>query len=526
MITNRSILRYAGALSVFCVLVMVLAGCPKPPEDARITITPRTATIDVGETVTFSATSSDSKDEIAWSTNNSNVATVNQSGVVTGVAAGQTKVVAKGSVSGATASATVTVVVPWEPDEFVYDVILAPGVVEVEESVLDALIGYDDEYDAGENPAYRYYFDAALAADYGLEFIEGDPLLVHGVGLGRIADVSEQGGQIIVETDFAPLTEIITDGQIAWDYGVEFTPEKVAAIEVPGKGIYYPTKGQPIEINLDVGDFNYLLKVTLDTDNATFDFTVSRDMPGPAGARFQAVGHLERFRSQDFIEIESGSLRSFDHQLNGLRGEATLELVVAASGSDGVNLEFPVTIMRVPFAVGPIPVVLNIRIQFVVNAVVPLDGSARVQTRFTYNSDLGLACDGVSVSAGGRMGETQFGDPVHETGASSPISANFGMGFPRVELSIAGNSVVPWAQVAFLVGGSYTVIPPCQTADATFLGAAGYKLGFFGLNLLSGSTTLFREDKELLRAGDCPKGVYVQEYEILAEELMLEPYDW
>lgn len=499
------------------IFLLLLTGCPPRPPVVVITVTPTQATIDVGESILVSAESSDTNDIIVWSSSNNSIVSVTEAGLVLGISAGTASITATGSMSNASATVSIQVVEPevWDPDTFVYDVSLAPDVNYVDESVLGMLSSYDEEN-------RLYYFDLDQVQAYGWEFIEGEPLIVHGAGLGRILEIVETDNQIIIETDFISLTDIITEGEIAWDYGVEFTEEKIAAIEIPGKGIYYPTKGTPLEINLDVGNLNYLLKVNLDSKIATFDFTVSRSLAGPAGARFQAVGQLERFRSMDLIEIQGGALTTFEHQLNGLKGDVTLELVLAASGNDAVNLEFPVTIMRIPFMVGPIPVVLNIRIQFVVNAVVPLDGSAHVKTRFAYNSDLGLSCDGVAVEAGGRMGDTQFGDPIHQTGASSAIAANFGVGFPRVELSVAGNTLVPWAQVAFLVGGSYTFHPACQTADATFLGAAGYKLGFLGLNLLSGSKTLFREDKELLRAGSCPKNTYPLEYELIADSMMYD----
>jgi hypothetical protein len=151
-----------------------------------------------------------------------------------------------------------------------------------------------------------------------------------------------------------------------------------------------------------------------------------------------------------------------------------------------------------------IPVILNVKVQFVVNALVPAEGSSRVKASFSYDSDLGLSYNGTTVETGGRLGAVNFGEEVTETGAAGPVGANFGMGFPRVELGIFGETIVPWAQTAFLIGGSFTMIPPCQTADAEFLGAAGLNLKFLGVKVNLGSHTLFRMKEELLRAGECP----------------------
>jgi hypothetical protein len=416
-----------------------------------------------------------------------------------------------------TESITITVEEPWEPDSFTFDVEVVPEAVMIAEEQLDLVLDSDPEN-------HVYTFSAAGLQSAGLELAAGQPLIIHGVAIRRITSIQTDGDQVVVETEYIRLNEVITDGVVAWDYGVEFTPERIQSVEIPGKGIIYPKDGTPIEFSITVGELTYDIKATLDEEFTTVEFTVTKGLGGTAKARFVLTGELRRFRSRDTIEFAGQELQEFGHELNGLTGEVTLELVVAASGEDFINLELPVPIMKIPFLVGPIPVVLNIRAQFVINASVPLDGSSRVKTKFNYNSDIGFTSDGIDFSAGGRMGDVTFGQDVNQTGASSAISVNFGVGFPRVELSIAGDSVVPWAQTAFLIGGSYTFQPACQTADALFLGAAGYNLGFFGVDLLSGSKTFFQEKKELLRAGDCPPGK--QDEDALLTELMLSEPEW
>jgi len=387
---------------------------------------------------------------------------------------------------------------PWEPDSSTFDVELAPDAVMVDEANLDLLVDSDQEN-------HVYTLNAAEVQSRGLDLTAGNILILHGIAVRRIASVAQEGDNLVIETDYVPLNEVIPNGTIEWDYGVEFTPEKIKSVEIPGVGIIYPKQGTPIQFSFEMGEFTYDLQATLDTEVSTFDFTVTKDLGGSASARFKATGDIKRFRSRDRISFQGGQLQEFGHELNGMQGDVTLELVVAASGQDVVNLELPITIMKVPFVIGFIPVELNIKIQFVINASVPADGSAMVKTNFVYNSDLGFTYNGVDMSAGGRLGSITFGQETNQTGASSAIAANFGIGFPRVELSILLDSVVPWAQTAFLVGGTYTFFPACQTADALFLGAGGYDLGLFGLNLLSGRVTFFQEKKELLRAGDCPE---------------------
>jgi PKD repeat protein len=398
----------------------------------------------------------------------------------------------------------------WAADTSTFEVEVADEVMVVEEEDLeDVILQYNPE-------EHAYLLDRDVTDSMGFSLDVGDPLILAGIEIGRISRADVDGSEIYIETEEIPLNEVFPNGDIAWDYGVEFTPDIVKSIEIPGVGEYEVKAGTPINITFEQGEFKYELSVTLDVDKADFDFVVTKGIGAGVKGKFTAKGNLSRFRNKNQISFADGALQQFDHQLNGLKGTSTLDLTVAASGTDAIDFKIPVPIMKIPFVVGYIPAVLSVGAQFVVNAVVPLDGSARVGTTFNYDSDLGFSFDGTTVSAGGRAGNLTFGEATHQTGASSAISANFGIGYPRVSLDIAGGTLVPWAQTAFLVGGAYTFFPACQQADAQFIGAAGYSLGILGFELASGSKTLFTTKKELLRSGQCDKS---EDFDIVADIL-------
>ena len=406
---------------------------------------------------------------------------------------------------------TVTADPHWAEDTETFDATLAPGVSVVAEEDLDRLIlGWNEEYRA-------YQLDSTVADELGLDPQVGDPLIFAGLDIRRVSYVEEDSEGIYIETETLPLNEVFSDGEISWDHGIEFTPDIVKTIEIPGVGVYPVKAGTPINITFDIGEIHYEIKCTLAKETADFEFNVTKDLAGQLKARFTAKGQIARFRSKDQMVFDSGELQVFGHDLTGMRGQANLELAVTGSGNDFIDYKLPVPIMKIPFAVGIVPVVVSVGAQFVINASVPVDGSSLVRTSFSYDSDLGLSFDGITTQAGGRMGDLTFGDAQHQTGASSAISANFGIGFPRVSLSIAADTLVPWAQTAFLIGGAYTFYPACQTADAQFIGAVGYDFGLLGFKLFSGSKTLFSEKKELLRAGDCDKGAGSDEAAALLE---------
>jgi PKD repeat protein len=386
----------------------------------------------------------------------------------------------------------------WAPDTSTFDVALAPDVLRVPEAELEnVILQWTPE-------EHAYLLDKTETDRLGLTIAVGEPLILDGIEVGRVSVLDITGDEIYLETEEMPLNEIFPDADISWDYGVQFTADTVKSIEIPGVGEFAVKADTPINITFEQGEFKYELVVVLKKTAADFDFTVTKGIGAGVKARFTAKGQIEQFRNKNQILFEGGQLTNFGHELKGMRGNTDLKLVMAGSGADAIDFKLPVPIMKIPFVVGYIPATLSVGAQFVVNAVVPIEGSAQVGTSFKYDSDIGLTYNGTEVMAGGRAGDTTFGDPLHQTGAASAISANFGIGFPRVTLSIAGGTLVPWAQTAFLVGGSYTFTPPCQTADAQFIGAVGYNLGILGFELASGSKTLFTHKKELLRAGQCP----------------------
>jgi hypothetical protein len=387
-------------------------------------------------------------------------------------------------------------------DRFTFDVDWTPQTTVVSEAQLALLKDADVEN-------HRYTFDAAAVAGSNLDLSPGRILVVHGTSVRRISAVQEVGADLIVDTEYAPLTDAVANGTLGWDYNLDFSPEKLESLSVAGH-TFTPTAEDTIAFNFKDGAFTYDLNIKLNGDRSDYTFTVTKGVGAGATAKFVAEGRLEAFKSQDKIVIENSTLKRFGHEQKGMRGETTLSLTVAGSGQDFVDLKLPFAVLKYPFLVGPIPVVLNVKIQFVVNAYVPFDGSSQVKTKFSFDSDMGFDYNGSEVKTTGQIGPHSLTREVAQTGASSAIGVNFGVGYPRVELGIAGETVVPWAQTAFLIEGSYSFMPPCQLARAAFIGAGGIDLKFFGLEMSVPAKTFFDQRRTLLRAGDCPPDTAAQ----------------
>jgi hypothetical protein len=268
----------------------------------------------------------------------------------------------------------------------------------------------------------------------------------------------------------------------------------------------------PFEITFKNGPFDYTIKINFGGEAADCDITVKKELASNIVSTYAIKSHLEKFRSQNQLKIVNGQLVSSDHNIDKLKSEVTVELIVAGSGND-LNYQLPVTIMKVPFLIGPIPASLNIIVRFVVNAVVPIDGTARVDSKFTYDSDLGFNYSGSQVNWKAQVGAYTIDDSttMPYAASSAQMSASFGVGFPEIRLVIGeGIEAATWLRTAFIIGASFTayntLIPVCLQANAEFLGAAGYDMSIFGFetDLFKGSRTLFDYKKPLRRSGQCP----------------------
>ena len=111
--------------------ITVTAGPPPAPVVTTVTVSPVSASVVAGSTVNLQATVKDQNGNVmtgqavTWSTGNSAAATVNSSGVVTGVAAGSATITATSSGKSGTAAITVTAAPP--PAPVVTTVTVSPG---------------------------------------------------------------------------------------------------------------------------------------------------------------------------------------------------------------------------------------------------------------------------------------------------------------------------------------------------------------------------------------------------------------
>lgn len=378
----------------------------------------------------------------------------------------------------------------------VYDVTLTDNTVYIDSIEVNQLIEID-------TANHIYYFEGADPEILNLE--KGDILLLHGIALRKVFSVSTEGNTTRIETEYATLNEAILDGEISWNREIDFNEGVVPEVVMNGKNIKLKSATEDgYEFEFTYGKFKYRIKFVFSDKRADLEFEITKELVKPVNAKFKVTGFIENFYSKTEMKFENSKLTQFGQKNSNIKGELSLNLIVAGSGRDEVVFELPVILLKFPTTVGAIPVDINLKVLFLMNCVVPVDGSSRVEVTFSYNSTTGVKYDGTNVTADASIGDHNMDKKTAETGASSAIGANFGLAFPRLEIAAFDESVVPWIHTAFLIGGDYTFTPPCQQARSQFIGACGIDFSFLGLKY-SVKKTLWQEEKILLRAGECPE---------------------
>jgi len=385
---------------------------------------------------------------------------------------------------------------PSGPGSTTFAVTWKPEVVYFDSTTVGALRRVD-------TASKTYYFDASSTK--AASITTNSVLVIHGLALRRVTGVQRVGNEVVVQTAYAPLTAAVDDGTIAWDRAIDYRTARTPSIILPDgrHASLAKVAADTFEITFGLGAYSVQVGMRLNETNAYVKCAVEKSVGKTVKVRYAFEGAIEQFRSKDSIAIVDGVLRRFDHKNTNLKGDLTLSLAATGSGSDALNAELPIPLLTIPFLVGPIPMAVTMKMQLVANAVVPLDGSSQVSAKFNYDSEAGFTYAGHSVEVSAKAGTWSIEKNIAQTGASGAIGINWGIGFPRYELDMFGETLVPYVQTACLVGGDFTFTPPCQQAKAQFIGSCGYNFKLLGIDVLSGSKNLWQLEKVLLKAGQC-----------------------
>lgn len=387
------------------------------------------------------------------------------------------------------------------PEEFTtFDVEWNDNVVYFDSTQLGDLIAID-------SAEFRYHFKAA--SPRAATLMRGDVLVIHGIALRKVTGISTVQNEIIVETEDAYLTDAIKNGRVAWHKVLDYEAAEVPSLTIDGSIVPIEKIAHPngFTYKAKFDKYSYEISMNFANDDATVSCTITEEAGLGIGTSFKLEGTMKKLESTSDIRFAGGDITNVDYSNRNLKGTLTASMNVKQQTAD-YGFKIPVVLLKYPFLVGPIPVVLNVRLEWAVSAGIPLGGQANVAAKFAFDSETGFSYNGTELTAKGQAGTWSASTEEAETGAVGATFAEFAIGFPQVEVDIFFKTFVPYARTTFLVRGDYSVSglggQSCQTARATFAGIVGARLSALGLvKITERQFQVWAYDKELLRMGEC-----------------------
>lgn len=388
-----------------------------------------------------------------------------------------------------------------EPPARVFDVEWKSGVVYFDSTMLGDIVSLDTA-----RQTYRLRSSSTRASALRV----GTVMVVHGVGLRRVTTISPAADEIVLETQEADLTDAIQKGRIGWNFTGSFDDAITPAIAIDG-GEYAMARvlsgTADYTYKITIGAHKYELKLKSTGTKLDVQCVISDTASSGVASEYRMKGVVEQIRSQNQIDFNNGQVTGVDYRSRNVKGRLSVGMSVKGGVKDyGVKL--PALLLKWPFLVGPIPIVVNVKMEWAVTAQIPLGGKADVTSTFSFDSEAGFTYDGVDFKAQGIIGPWGATTDTAKSGAVGALAAEFAIGFPQVEVEILGKLFVAYIRPTFLVRGDFSVSgldgSTCQTAKALFAGVAGVRLTALGVkNLGERQIQLWTAEKQLLREGKC-----------------------
>lgn len=382
-----------------------------------------------------------------------------------------------------------------------FDVAWSSDTELLEGDAVDALISIDA---SGE----VFTFSTAALDDAGISLVPGKVMVLEGISLRRTDSVNTSGGTTVVSTSQASLNEAIDSGEMAWELDVGFNELATAEVLLADRGIgcspaYNPDE-ETVTFECSFDDYTMRLTLTRGTNSSSIQYQVIKGDEEDTNASFTGTGVLTNFDSGGSASFSGGELESFRHDASDAQMDINITLAAAGSGSNDLNYEVPFPVIRIPFTVGPIPMSIDIGVQFVAVLEVPaqFSASATATADFRYRGDTGFTYEGSSVDTSATINDHEFSNGAFDSAApiGVQVDAGFGIAFPRVSLNVL-TSEVAWLHTGFILQSHLFWGPVCKEGLAKLVVEGGYKLEILGVELLSDKQTFAQRERR-----EPPKG--------------------
>lgn len=342
-----------------------------------------------------------------------------------------------------------------------------------------------------------------------LEGVEpGSVVLFEEHSLVRVLERREESGETVLVTEPAPLNEYIEDGELGWDYEINFGASQTSHW-TDGLGVFLgPVQLQPAErtetalkYSGDVGSMKVEVEIRPAGERLEIELKGTKDTPGQE-LSIEADGWIEGFRSSGNVQYASSELQGFRYQNQELKGELDVRFIGRRLGQQPEIFALPLR-LDIPFVVSGIPMKLGLGANLSVTPELTGESSSEVGFKVEYSGSQGFEWSQTSSRALGGLDNQALALAVGDTAGFGPVGLGVTLAFPVMQLSILHGVVVPSMVIDTHIAGFYSPDPACQSALVRLRGVVGISLGVLGLELASAQETIFEKEHEVENGDGC-----------------------
>ena len=348
-----------------------------------------------------------------------------------------------------------------------------------------------------------------LDGDADLDAIEvGAVVLFEEHSLVRILEKREDGDELVLVTEPAALNEYIEDGELGWDYQIDFDASQ-ASRWTDGIGVFLgPFELAPAErsetalkFSGDVGSMKVEIEIKPQGERLAIELKATKDTPGQE-LTIEANGWVEGFRSSGNIQYADSELQGFRYENRELKGALEVRFIGRRLGQQPEIFALPLR-LDIPFVVSGIPMKLGLGANLSVTPELTGESSSEVGFNVTYSGSQGFGWSQSESRALGGLDEQALDLAVGDTAGFGPVGLGVTLAFPVMQLSILHGTVVPSMVIDTHIAGFYSPDPACQSAQIRLRGVVGVSLGILGLELASAQETVFEKEHEVENGDGC-----------------------
>ncbi len=337
----------------------------------------------------------------------------------------------------------------------------------------------------------------------------GTPLMFPQKAVRRISHIERENGKTVIYTDPAKLNEVIKDADFQWKQGFSFGKmaagdlEKIRPIFGETALAQVTANGGNVRYNGDLQGWHITVELSPNSAESRLDLTIDATKTEGGRARVHADGYISDFTANGGLTYQNSELGQFNYEEQGLHGRLHVIFAGVDLGEDTPLFNIPAE-LDLPYTVGPLLMQAKLKANLRVNPIVSSGTSSQADITVTYGADRGFRFENGHVEPLGQL-DNQDVAVTGDTVSAGQVAVGMGVGieFPRLELSMYGETIVPYLTLDNYYYSLYTPDPPCQEGGLRQKALIGLTASFLGYEYSQESEIWKREQIHSLPGSHC-----------------------